>query len=71
MCTILVFSHVYACILIKVSKYEKHHGYDSWTSKIDYINLDKDIGYNLYIYAFYFATVTMCSVGYGDISPVN
>lgn len=29
------------------------------------------MGYTEYIYAYYFATVTMVSVGYGDITPVN
>ena len=27
--------------------------------------------YTQYLYAFYFAIVTMCTVGYGDVVPVT
>ena len=30
-----------------------------------------NFGFKEYIYAYYYSVVTMVSVGYGDISPVN
>jgi hypothetical protein len=66
--TIIIFSHIFACTWIFVARYEKYLNIHSW--------LDKYIGdenwifrVDHYIIAYYYATVTMVTVGYGDIVP--
>ncbi len=68
MLTIFLLTHIFACIYIKFGLYEISIKKNCWITekKIDYNEF-----YSLYINAYYFISVTMITVGYGDFYPVN
>ncbi|KAL4487100.1 hypothetical protein ABPG72_001552 [Tetrahymena utriculariae] len=64
--TILFFTHIFSCIWIYTG--ESTSQQNNW---ISYTRLQDEQWYILYLKAYYFVTVTMVTVGYGDIVPVN
>ncbi|EAR99958.2 cation channel family protein (macronuclear) [Tetrahymena thermophila SB210] len=65
---ILFFSHIFGCIWLFIGLQEYHLNQNNWMRKI---GMEDDIWANQYIAAYYFSTVTMITVGYGDIVPSN
>ncbi|KAM3132072.1 hypothetical protein pb186bvf_015816 [Paramecium bursaria] len=65
-CSILYFLHTFSCTWIYFGNYMTNLGYRTWITS-------KDLQYSSfwvqYLEAFYYSTVTMISVGYGDITP--
>lgn len=66
--TILFISHMFACIWIFFGKMTSSSSQITWLDK--YELSDKE-WYDRYISGYYFSTVTMITVGYGDIVPQN
>ncbi|KAL4436275.1 hypothetical protein ABPG74_015866 [Tetrahymena malaccensis] len=64
--TILFFTHIFSCIWIYTG--ESTSEQNNW---ISYTRLQDEEWYIIYLKAYYFVTVTMVTVGYGDIVPVN
>ncbi|KAL4505166.1 hypothetical protein ABPG72_016233 [Tetrahymena utriculariae] len=65
---ILFFSHIFGCIWLFIGLQQYHQNQTNWMRKIF---MEDDIWANQYIAAYYFSTVTMITVGYGDIVPSN
>ncbi|CAK61699.1 unnamed protein product (macronuclear) [Paramecium tetraurelia] len=62
------FLHIFACFWFWIGSYSLQSGGNSWVS----ISQVQDLDWNLqYLEAFYFSTVTMFTVGYGDVAPVS
>ncbi|EGR32569.1 hypothetical protein IMG5_077350, partial [Ichthyophthirius multifiliis] len=67
--TVIIVAHLFGSIWIFVGQFEEQTlGVSSWLTKQEIISSQ---WYIKYIKAYYFATVTMITVGYGDIGPVN
>ena len=67
--TILFISHIFACIWIIAVDIEKSYLPDStW---LDEVMDDQNDQIKVYIHAYYFATVTMVTVGYGYSLPTT
>ncbi|EAR84834.2 cation channel family protein (macronuclear) [Tetrahymena thermophila SB210] len=64
--TTLIFTHIFSCIWIYTG--ENTGQQNNW---ISYSRLQDEEWYIIYLKAYYFVTVTMVTVGYGDIVPVN
>lgn len=67
--TIVTINHLFACIWVYTAKLEHEANYQkTWMT---HINIKNDTWENKYLNAYYFTTVTMITVGYGDILPEN
>ncbi|EAR91790.2 cyclic nucleotide-binding domain protein (macronuclear) [Tetrahymena thermophila SB210] len=82
---VILISHIFACIWILAAKIS-YLTYDisqlqqqpnsinnsiNTQTWIDLMQLTDSSWLVQYIYSYYFITVTMCTVGYGDIKPTN
>ncbi|KAM3132071.1 hypothetical protein pb186bvf_015815 [Paramecium bursaria] len=67
-CAILYFLHSFSCIWLYFGKYMTNLGYETWITNH---NLQYSSFWLQYLEAFYYSTVTMISVGYGDVTPQN
>ncbi|EAR93588.2 cation channel family protein (macronuclear) [Tetrahymena thermophila SB210] len=65
--TIILINHLFACLWVYVAKQEGS-SVKTWMNSLE-INYDQ--WYSQYITGYYYQTVTMSTVGYGDISPKN
>ncbi|EAS07057.2 cyclic nucleotide-binding domain protein (macronuclear) [Tetrahymena thermophila SB210] len=66
---ILIVSHIISCVWIEVLQYEiKNDFKNTW---IGNSRLKQNDWVSNYIHAYYFSTVTMITVGYGDYTPSN
>lgn len=66
--TILYFLHIYSCLWYFIGSYANDIGMVNW---LDSRHLSEASYEIKYLEAFYFSTVTMISVGYGDIVPLS
>lgn len=65
---VIVVSHFCACSWYQLAKWEEERSGRSWLSHFGI--LDQDLQ-SKYINSLYFCTITITTVGYGDITPVT
>eukprot|EP00347_Sterkiella_histriomuscorum_P006811 403351340 len=68
MITIIFFAHWMACFYFAVGYQQLDSEYTSWIIEANI--KDESVG-KQYIFALYWAIQTMCTVGYGDLTPQN
>mmetsp|Transcript_44479 Transcript_44479/g.102650 ORF Transcript_44479/g.102650 Transcript_44479/m.102650 type:complete len:873 (-) Transcript_44479:29-2647(-) len=61
------FAHIFACILLVVGNQELSGGSASWITSLRALHGDEDDCFVVYTEAFYFASLSITSVGYGDL----
>ena len=63
---LLILSHLFACFWYFIGTNVKNE--ETWISKNNYTEKSE---FTKYLTSYYFVIITMITVGYGDISPVN
>lgn len=63
---ILLMAHFWSCGFLIIGYSELKN--ENWITHFEFENLSP---LDLYINTMYFSIITMVSVGYGDISPIN
>ncbi|EWS74973.1 cation channel family protein (macronuclear) [Tetrahymena thermophila SB210] len=67
--TIIFINHLFACLWLYIARIERKYGVDQiW---LNYNNIQNANWSQQYVAGFYFMTVTMITVGYGDFLPLN
>lgn len=64
---IMILAHIFACIWYVIGS-SSYNTQDNWIARNNLLYSD---WWRQYLYAYYFVCVTMNTVGFGDISPVN
>ncbi|KAL4470332.1 hypothetical protein ABPG74_011943 [Tetrahymena malaccensis] len=64
MTKIIYLCHLFACFFYKIGRFSQSQGEQSWLDQLGDSNSQ-----TLYINAIYYASVTITTVGYGDITP--
>lgn len=65
--TLLLIEHFFCCVWAFIGLLEFEHNYDSWIVRR---GIEHSYWLFQYLEAIYFTTVTMITVGYGDIVPI-
>jgi hypothetical protein len=65
---VIFVSHFCACVWYYVAVNEEKAGNESWLTANNIYQLDT---YTKYIYSLYYCTITITTVGYGDITPTT
>eukprot|EP00397_Hematodinium_sp_SG-2012_P023397 GEMP01024303.1.p1 GENE.GEMP01024303.1~~GEMP01024303.1.p1 ORF type:complete len:513 (+),score=42.48 GEMP01024303.1:569-2107(+) len=72
-CVLLMYCHVVACLWAAVGIHAMNGTNDSWLNQIelkDYLqSVSKDNYWHVYVISYYWAMMTLVSVGYGDFVP--
>ncbi|EAR88852.2 cyclic nucleotide-binding domain protein (macronuclear) [Tetrahymena thermophila SB210] len=63
---VITLAHVACCIFLKIGLENIQHGQMSWIIKAGF---STESLWNLYLQSLYYMIVTICTIGYGDISP--
>lgn len=66
--TLLFSEHLFSCFWYFIAAYKEKSGEINWMSELGINDESWEIKY---LDSFYFSTVTMLSVGYGDITPTS
>ncbi|KRX09684.1 Cyclic nucleotide-binding protein [Pseudocohnilembus persalinus] len=67
--SVLLVSHISACLFQYIAVLENKFKPEQTNWIRDYFNKDQNPWFKTYIYSLHFATTTMTTVGYGDITP--
>lgn len=64
---VLFSAHLCGCAFYAIHLIELH--FDSKNTWVHYIGIENDGWFDKYVSSFYFAIITMITVGFGDIYP--